>query len=162
VDWDALPGLRGTTYSWLVGGLFGAGMGVYILQLPNTSIAALVAGAAFFLAGLYLTFTTFSYARTLIELRRTAPTEMLLTITGRESNHKDYYAELRYPDTQPDAHCDIHTHLVHMSELKHILPRTLVKVYGSRETGGPVIIETEFGPVWSSGPSGVNRHVDPR
>ncbi len=159
MDWDLLPGLKGSTYSWLLGGLFAAGMGVYILQLRDVSTAGSIVAGAFLLVGLYLTTTAFSYARTLIVLRRTTPpTKMLLTITGRENNHKDYYAELRYLGTPAGEHCDIHAHLAHLPGLKKITPGTKVDVYGAYETNGPIIIETELGPVWSSGPGGVNRH----
>lgn len=129
MDWGELPGLKGSTYSWLLGGLFATGMGAYILQLREVSIAGGIAGGAFLVAGLYLAITAFSYARALIVLRRTtAPTRMLLTITGRENNHKNYYAELRNPGTPADEHCDIHAHLVHLPGLKKILPGTEVDV----------------------------------
>lgn len=129
-------------------------MGVYILLSVDRTLPSIAAGLLFLAGGVYVGMAAVPFARRLLRLlRKGEAIEMRLTVRGREralALNRDYVVELRHLHTPASGDWDVLVYIKPRPGLELFVPGTMVRVYGARESSGPVIIDLGREMLWSS------------
>lgn len=149
------PRLRRELIVWRVLGLLCVLSGAFAISQNLRALIVIAASSLFIIVGLYLMIKAYPFHRSLSQLASGGLAhEMLVQPYLDAEGHQRI--ELRFPDTDVTQPADIDVEVLDEPWLAAIAPKTKVEVYGVHGKG-PVVVKTESGLIFPSGPGATRR-----